>query len=454
MAKTKTTFFCQNCGAQHSKWMGKCPQCNEWNTIVEEVVQKEVVKAWDSSQSSSGKKSKPFRVSEIVTNQEKRFNTRNEELDRVLGGGIVPGSLILLGGEPGIGKSTLMLQLALSVSHLKTLYVSGEESLNQIKMRSERIGIDNENLFILAETKTQSIFNQIKTLSPELLIIDSIQTLQTEMIESSPGSVSQIRECTAELLRYAKESATPVILIGHITKDGNLAGPKILEHMVDVVLQFEGDRNHLFRILRAHKNRFGSTQELGIYEMHGSGLREVKNPSEILISQRDDELSGNAIAATMEGARPMMIEIQALVSSAVYGTPQRSTTGYDIKRLNMLLAVLEKRAGFRLAAKDVFLNITGGIKVDDPAIDLAVVASILSSNEDISISNKICFAAEVGLAGEIRPINRVEQRITEAEKLGFQIIFISKFNKVDVDKFKIKVVLVSKMDDIFRKLFG
>jgi DNA repair protein RadA/Sms len=453
MAKTKTTFFCQNCGAQHSKWMGKCPQCNEWNTIVEEVVQKEVVKAWDSSQSSSGKKSKPFRVSEIVTNQEKRFNTRNEELDRVLGGGIVPGSLILLGGEPGIGKSTLMLQLALSVSHLKTLYVSGEESLNQIKMRSERIGIDNENLFILAETKTQSIFNQIKALSPELLIIDSIQTLQTEMIESSPGSVSQIRECTAELLRYAKESSTPVILIGHITKDGNLAGPKILEHIVDVVLQFEGDRNHLFRILRAHKNRFGSTQELGIYEMHGSGLREVKNPSEILISQRDDELSGNAIAATMEGARPMMIEIQALVSSAVYGTPQRSTTGYDIKRLNMLLAVLEKRAGFRLAAKDVFLNITGGIKVDDPAIDLAVVASILSSNEDISISSKVCFAAEVGLAGEIRPINRVGQRITEAEKLGFQVIFISKYNKVDPDKHKIKVVMVSKMEDMFRRLF-
>ena len=454
MAKSKTTFFCQSCGAQHSKWMGKCPQCNEWNTIVEEVVQKEIVQTWDSSQSSTGKKSKPFRVSEIVTNQEKRLKTRNEELDRVLGGGIVPGSLILLGGEPGIGKSTLMLQLALSVSHLKTLYVSGEESLNQIKMRSERIAIDNDNLFILAETKTQSIFNQIKALTPQLLIIDSIQTLQTEMIESSPGSVSQIRECTSELLRYAKESSTPVILIGHITKDGSLAGPKILEHMVDVVLQFEGDRNHLFRILRAHKNRFGSTQELGIYEMHGSGLREVKNPSEILISQRDDELSGNAIAATMEGARPMMIEIQALVSSAVYGTPQRSTTGYDIKRLNMLLAVLEKRAGFRLAAKDVFLNITGGIKVDDPAIDLAVVASILSSNEDISISSKVCFAAEVGLAGEIRPINRVEQRISESEKLGFQVIFISKYNKVDVDKYKIKVVLVSKMEDMFRLLFG
>ncbi|MCK5781709.1 MAG: DNA repair protein RadA [Flavobacteriales bacterium] len=454
MAKSKTSFFCQNCGAQHSKWMGKCPQCNQWNTIVEEVVQKEVVKAWDSSQGLSGKKSKPFRVSEIVSNQEKRFNTKNDELDRVLGGGIVPGSLILLGGEPGIGKSTLMLQLALTVSHLKTLYVSGEESLNQIKMRSERIGISNDNLYVLAETKTQAIFTQIKALNPQLLIIDSIQTLQTEMIESSPGSVSQIRECTAELLRYAKESSTPVILIGHITKDGNLAGPKILEHMVDVVLQFEGDRNHLFRILRAHKNRFGSTQELGIYEMYGNGLREVKNPSEILISQRDEELSGNAIAATMEGARPMMIEIQALVSSAVYGTPQRSTTGYDIKRLNMLLAVLEKRAGFRLAAKDVFLNITGGIKVDDPAIDLAVVASILSSNEDISISNKVCFAAEVGLAGEIRPINRVDQRISEAEKLGFQVIFVSKYNKVEVEKYKIRVVLVSKMEDMFRRLFG
>lgn len=454
MAKTKTTFFCQNCGAQHSKWMGKCPQCNQWNTIVEEIIQKEVAQAWDSSQSSVNKKSKPFRVSEIITNKESRFETKNEELDRVLGGGIVPGSLILLGGEPGIGKSTLMLQIALSVSHLKTLYVSGEESLNQIKMRSERIDIINENLFILAETKTQSIFSQIKTLNPQLLIIDSIQTLQTEMIESSPGSVSQIRECTSELLRYAKESSTPVILIGHITKDGNLAGPKILEHMVDVVLQFEGDRNHLFRILRAHKNRFGSTQELGIYEMHGSGLREVKNPSELLISQRDEELSGNAIAATLEGARPMMIEIQALVSSAVYGTPQRSTTGYDIKRLNMLLAVLEKRAGFRLAAKDVFLNITGGIKVDDPAIDLAVVASILSSNEDISISNKVCFAAEVGLAGEIRPVNRIEQRITEAEKLGFEVIFVSKYNKADFTKFKIKVVTVSKMEEMFQRLFG
>ena len=454
MAKIKTSFFCQSCGTQHAKWMGKCPQCNEWNTIVEEVVQKEAVKTWDSSQSSSGVKSKPFRVSEIISTQENRFNTRNDELDRVLGGGIVPGSLILLGGEPGIGKSTLMLQLALSVSHIKTLYVSGEESLNQIKMRSDRIGITNDNLFILAETKTQSIFNQIKVLTPELLIIDSIQTLQTEMIESSPGSVSQIRECTSELLRYAKESSTPVILIGHITKDGSLAGPKILEHMVDVVLQFEGDRNHLFRILRAHKNRFGSTQELGIYEMYGNGLREVKNPSELLISQRDDELSGNAIAATMEGARPMMIEIQALVSSAVYGTPQRSTTGYDIKRLNMLLAVLEKRAGFRLASKDVFLNVTGGIKVDDPAIDLAVVASILSSNEDVSISNKVCFAAEIGLAGEIRPINRVDQRILESEKLGFEVIFISKYNKVDVDKYKIKVVLVSKMDEISQRLFG
>lgn len=454
MAKTKTTFFCQNCGAQHSKWMGKCPNCNEWNTIVEEVIQTKSPSAWTRSENNSKKVQKPFKVKDIESAKEERFTTLNGELDRVLGGGIVSGSLILLGGEPGIGKSTLMLQIALSISHIKTLYVSGEESLNQIKMRAERLDLVNDNLFVLSETKTQSIFTQINSIEPELLVIDSVQTLQSELIDSSPGSVSQIRECTGELLRYAKETNTPVILIGHITKDGNLAGPKVLEHMVDVVLQFEGDRNHLFRILRAHKNRFGSTQEIGIYEMYGSGLREVKNPSEILISQRDEELSGNAIAATLEGARPMMIEIQALVSSAVYGTPQRSTTGYDIKRLNMLLAVLEKRAGFRLAAKDVFLNITGGIKVDDPAIDLAVVASILSSNEDISISNKVCFAAEVGLAGEIRPVNRIEQRISEAEKLGFEVIFVSKYNKVNLENHKIKVNLVSKMDEVFSRLFG
>lgn len=456
MAKTKTTFFCQNCGAQHSKWMGKCPNCNQWNTIIEEVIEKSGTNVWETpmAPSSTKKKVKPYKVSEIEINTEQRFNTNNGELDRVLGGGIVPGSMILLGGEPGIGKSTLMLQLALSISHLKTLYVSGEESLGQIKMRSERIGITNDNLFILTETRTQSIFTQIKNVKPEILIIDSIQTIQTELVDSSPGSVSQIRECTSELLRFAKETATPVIMIGHITKDGNLAGPKILEHMVDVVLQFEGDRNHLFRILRAHKNRFGSTQEIGIYEMFGAGLREVKNPSEMLISQRDEDLSGSAISATLEGARPMMIEVQALVSSAVYGMPQRSTTGYDIKRLNMLLAVLEKRAGFRLAAKDVFLNITGGIKVDDPALDLAVVASILSSNEDIPISKKVCFAAEVGLAGEIRPVNRIEQRVGEAEKLGFEVIFVSAYNKVNSDNFKIRIVMVSKMDDMFRRLFG
>lgn len=454
MAKVKTTFFCQDCGAQYSKWMGKCTACNKWNTIVEELVSKDKKSVWDALGSAKDKKNKSFRVSEIITNDEVRMPSGNAELDRVLGGGIVPGSLILLGGEPGIGKSTLMLQVALNISGLKTLYVSGEESLSQIKMRSERIDVLNDSLFILAETKTQAIFSQIKLLQPEILIIDSVQTLQTDAIESSAGSVSQIRECTSELLRYAKESSTPVILIGHITKDGNLAGPKVLEHMVDVVLQFEGDRNHIFRILRAHKNRFGSTQELGIYEMGGSGLREVKNPSELLISQRDEELSGNAIAATMEGARPMMIEIQSLVSTAVYGTPQRSTTGYDIKRLNMLLAVLEKRAGFRLATKDVFLNITGGIKVDDPAIDLAVVASILSSSEDISISDKLCFAAEVGLSGEIRPVNRVEQRIMEAEKLGFEVVYISKYNKTNFSKFSIKVVLVSKIEEVFSRLFG
>jgi DNA repair protein RadA/Sms len=453
-SKTKTTFFCQNCGAQHPKWMGKCPNCNQWNTIVEEVVQKEVLKAWHNSRDESGIVAKPFKIDEIVSTQERRMKTHNEELDRVLGGGIVPGSLILLGGEPGIGKSTLMLQFALSISHIKTLYVSGEESLNQIKMRAERIGLKNDNLYLMAETKTENIFNQIKDLNPNLLVVDSIQTLQTQNVDSSPGSVSQIRECTAELLRYAKETSTPVLLIGHITKDGNIAGPKILEHMVDVVLQFEGDRNHLFRILRGNKNRFGSTQEIGIYEMYGAGLREVKNPSELLISNRDDDLSGNSIAATLEGARPMMIEIQALVSSAVYGTPQRSTTGFDLKRLNMLLAVLEKRNGFRLGAKDVFLNITGGIKVDDPAIDLAVVAAILSSNEDISISSKVCFAAEVGLSGEIRPVNRIEQRISEAEKLGFEVIFISKYNKIKSEDFKIRIVAVSKMDEVFMRLFS
>lgn len=427
MAKVKTTFFCQNCGSQFAKWQGQCSSCKEWNTIVEEVIQKETKASWKSNEKNTSRVSKPLLIHEISSTTEKRMPTSDQELDRVLGGGIVPGSLILLGGEPGIGKSTLLLQISLKLPY-KTLYVSGEESQKQIKMRAERISQKNANCFVLTETKTQNIFKQISEIKPDIVIIDSIQTLHSDYIESSAGSISQIRECTTELIKYAKESGTPVLLIGHITKDGNIAGPKILEHMVDTVLQFEGDRNHVYRILRSLKNRFGSTSELGIYEMLSNGLREVSNPSEILISKNEDELSGTAIAATLEGARPLMIEIQALVSTAVYGTPQRSATGYNAKRLNMLLAVLEKRAGFKLAAKDVFLNITGGISIDDTAIDLAVVAAILSSNEDEEISKTNCFAAEIGLAGEIRPINRIDQRISEAEKLGFKRFFTSKYN--------------------------
>ena len=453
MAKTKvkTAYFCQSCGSQHPKWQGQCSACKEWNTVVEEVIQKEV-KVW--SKSNSKQKVKALKVAEISIEMEQRIPTYNQELDRVLGGGIVPGAIVLLGGEPGIGKSTLMLQLALSLKNCKTLYVSGEESDKQIKMRAERLGEGESDCYILTETNTQNIFTHIKTVEPDLVVIDSIQTLHTQLIESSPGSISQIRETAAELLRFAKETATPVILIGHITKDGNIAGPKILEHMVDVVLHFEGDRNHIYRILRAQKNRFGSTAELGIYEMVNNGLREVHNPSEILISQKDKALSGSAISATIEGMRPMLIEIQALVSTAVYGTPQRSATGFNLRRLNMLLAVLEKRCGFRLGSKDVFLNITGGIKVDDPSIDLCVIAAILSSNEDTSISDKICFAGEVGLSGEIRPANRIEQRILEAEKLGFDQIFISRYNKVEKGKFAIKVMEFGTVEEVYQTLFN
>ncbi|SHJ33792.1 DNA repair protein RadA [Aquimarina spongiae] len=455
MAKTKTVFFCQNCGAQYAKWQGQCTSCKEWNTIVEEVVQKATTKDWKAATTNQPHKkmAKPLRISEIDTAKEARYNTDDAELNRVLGGGLVPGSLTLLGGEPGIGKSTLLLQICLKLPY-KTLYVSGEESQKQIKMRAERITSKTDNCLILTETKTQNIFRQIEATEPDIVVIDSIQTLHSDYIESSAGSISQIRECTTELIKFAKETATPVILIGHITKDGNIAGPKILEHMVDTVLQFEGDRNHVYRILRALKNRFGSTSELGIYEMLGNGLREVNNPSEILISKKDEDLSGTSIAATLEGMRPLMIEIQALVSTAVYGTPQRSATGYNLKRLNMILAVLEKRAGFRLGAKDVFLNITGGISVDDPAIDLAVVASILSSSEDIPIPKEYCFAAEVGLAGEIRPVTRVEQRIQEAEKLGFSTIFVSKYNKIAIQNPRIKVQLVAKIEDVVEYLFG
>lgn len=453
MSKIKTAFFCQSCGTQFAKWQGQCTSCKEWNTIVEEVIHKEEKVAWKSETSSVKKAAKPLKIKEIDSVEEIRLNTTDGELNRVLGGGLVPGSLTLLGGEPGIGKSTLLLQISLNLPY-KTLYVSGEESQKQIKMRAERITANSDNCYILTETKTQNIFRQIEEIEPEIVIIDSIQTLHTDYIESSPGSISQIRETTAELIKFAKETNTPVILIGHITKDGNIAGPKILEHMVDTVLQFEGDRNHVYRILRSLKNRFGSTAELGIYEMRGSGLREVANPSEILISHKDEELSGTAIASTMEGMRPLMIEIQALVSTAVYGTPQRSTTGYNVKRLNMILAVLEKRAGFHLGSKDVFLNVTGGISVDDPAIDLAVVAAILSSNEDISVEKNFCFAGEVGLSGEIRPVNRVEQRIQEAEKLGFSTIFVSKYNKISLKNTLIEIKMVAKIEDVVSELFG
>jgi DNA repair protein RadA/Sms len=458
MAKTKISYFCQSCGAQADKWAGKCNSCNSWNTIVEEIVHKETKNSRLQvfSKNEKGSSNKPILLQEVGTVDYPRIPVAGKELSRVLGGGIVPGSLVLFGGEPGIGKSTLMLQVALRLKHLKILYVSGEESEQQIKMRADRIGITTENCFILQETNTQNIFLQINEVQPQLVIIDSIQTLHTSFIDSSPGSVSQVRECAAELLRFAKETNTPVFMIGHITKDGTLAGPKVLEHMVDTVLQFEGDRNHVYRLLRATKNRFGSTNELGIYEMHGSGLREVNNPSEILITSRDTPTSGVAISATLEGNRPMLIETQALVSTAAYGTPQRSATGFDLRRLSMLLAVLEKRCGFNLGAKDVFINIAGGIKVEDPGLDLALVCGILSSNEDLPIPQNVCFAGEVGLTGEIRPVSRIDQRIHEAQKLGFEKIYISSYNQkgLDMTQFGIKVITVSKMEDVFSNLFG
>jgi DNA repair protein RadA/Sms len=452
MAKTKTTFFCQNCGAQSPQWMGKCKSCNEWNTIIEEVVSKPKKSGWESEAPSRSNKAQP--ISEISLQARARIDTSDNELNRVLGGGIVAGSIILLGGEPGIGKSTLLLQVALRIKNEKLLYVTGEESDQQIRMRADRLNQLDSSCQILTETNTQNIFQQIQEVQPSILVVDSIQTLQTNTIDSSPGSISQIRECTSELMSFAKSSGVPVLLIGHINKDGNIAGPKILEHMVDVVLQFEGDRNHVYRILRANKNRYGSTSELGIYEMQSDGLREVANPSEILLSQKDEDMSGIAVSATLEGMRPLMIETQALVSSAVYGTPQRSATGFDLRRLSMLLAVLEKRCGFRLGAKDVFLNITGGIKVDDPAIDLGVVCAILSSNVDMAINDKNCFAAEVGLSGEIRPVNRCEQRIQEAQKLGFERIYISKYNKINPKNYKIEIVMVGKIEEVFKKLFA
>jgi len=460
MSKPKVTFFCQNCGAQSGKWIGKCPSCSEWNTYVEEVVHKETkndrLQLFSSHKNGKNTSNKSILLQEVGLQDFPRIAVPGKELTRVLGGGIVPGSLVLFGGEPGIGKSTLMLQLALRLKNLKILYVSGEESEQQIKMRAERIGVTTNSCFILQETNTQNIFQQIAEIEPQLVIIDSIQTLHTSYVDSSPGSVSQVRECAAEFLRFAKETNTPVFMIGHITKEGSLAGPKVLEHMVDTVLQFEGDRNHIYRLLRATKNRFGNTNEMGIYEMNGDGLREVSNPSEILITNRENATSGVAISATMEGNRPMLIETQALVSSAAYGTPQRSSTGFDLRRLGMLLAVLEKRCGFKLGIKDVFINIAGGIRVEDPGIDLALVCAILSSNEDLPIPQTICFAAEVGLTGEIRPVSRVEQRILEAEKLGFEKIYVSSFNLkgLNTKNFKIEVIAVSKMEEAFSLLFG
>jgi DNA repair protein RadA/Sms len=458
MAKTKSTYFCQSCGTQATQWTGKCNSCGEWNTLVQEVIHKETkndrLQLFNKNENNRSNQS--VLLQEIGIAEYPRIQVPGQELARVLGGGVVPGSLVLFGGEPGIGKSTLMLQLALRLKNLRVLYVSGEESEQQIKMRAERIGMTTESCFILQETNTQNIFTQIEKIQPQLVIIDSIQTIHTTFIDSSPGSVSQVRECTAEFLRFAKETNTPVFMIGHITKEGSLAGPKVLEHMVDTVLQFEGDRNHIYRLLRATKNRFGSTNEMGIYEMNGDGLKEVLNPSEILITNRDFPTSGVAISATLEGNRPLLIETQALVSTAAYGTPQRSSTGFDLRRLSMLLAVLEKRCGFRLGAKDVFINIAGGIKVEDPGIDLALMCAVLSSNEDLPIAQNVCFAAEVGLTGEIRPVSRIEQRISEAQKLGFKKIYISSYNLkgLNTSHFKIEIITVSKMEDVFTSLFG
>ncbi len=451
MAKVKKAFFCQSCGTQHTQWQGQCNACKAWNTLAEELIQKaSSTENWSGS--SSQKTPKPMLLHEVDTTQIPRIKTNDSELDRVLGGGLVPGAVVLLGGEPGIGKSTLLLQLSLTIKR-KVLYVSGEESQQQIKLRANRMGLTADSCYLLSQTETLKIFDQIPQLQPELVIIDSIQTLHTPQIESGAGSVSQIKACAAELIKYAKTNNTPVILVGHITKDGAIAGPKILEHMVDTVLQFEGDRNHIYRILRANKNRFGATSEIGIYEMQTQGLREVKNPSEVLISTKSQTLSGHAIAATVEGIRPMMIEVQALVSSAVYGTPQRSATGFNAKRLNMLLAVLEKRAGFALGSKDVFINITGGIALEDPALDLAVVAALLSSYHDVPIPQQLCFAAEIGLSGEIRPVAKADLRIQEAAKLGFEQVAISKFTKVGNAGLKIEKVLLETVGSLVDFLF-
>ncbi len=456
MSKAKKSFFCQQCGYESVKWAGQCPSCNQWNTFVEELVQKDSkqLNGWDDYNEEK-RTSRTVALGEIKSNEEKRLVSADPELNRVLGGGIVAGSLVLVAGEPGIGKSTLFLQNGLWLKDYTVLYISGEESEQQIKMRADRLGLQNDNFYLLTETSTQVIFQEIKKLKPQLVIVDSVQTLQTPFIDSSPGSVSQIRECAAEFQRFAKETNTPVFLIGHITKDGSIAGPKILEHMVDTVLQFEGDRHYAYRILRTLKNRFGSTAELGIYEMTDGGMRGVLNPSEILITQKEDHLSGIAIAATIEGMRPLLIEVQALVTQSVYGTPQRTVSGFDLRRLQLLLAVLEKRGGFHFGVKDVFLNIAGGLKVEDPSIDLSVLCALLSSYEDVPLPQHICFAGEVGLSGEIRAVNRIDQRIAEAEKLGFEKIIVSKYNQKGLgkQKFNIEVVMMGRVEEVYRYLF-
>lgn len=459
MSKVKTAYFCQSCGYESTKWAGRCPGCQQWNTFVEELIQKDTKKNttndWESYNGDIGTIKKTRALSDVQTKDSPRIVTPDLELNRVLGGGIVPGSIILVAGEPGIGKSTLFLQMGLQLQNVVVLYISGEESEQQIKMRADRLNMKNENFYLLTETSTQTIFGEVKKLKPQLIIVDSIQTLESPFIESSPGSVSQIRECAAEFQQFAKETNTPVFLIGHITKDGTIAGPKLLEHMVDTVLQFEGDRHYAYRILRTLKNRFGSTAELGIYQMNETGMSPVTNPSEILITQKEDQLSGIAIAATIEGQRPLLIEVQALVTQSVYGTPQRTVTGFDLRRLQLLLAVLEKRGGFHFGVKDVFLNIAGGLKVEDPSIDLAVLCALLSSYEDVAIPHSVCFAGEVGLSGEIRAVNRVEQRITEAQKLGFEKIIVSKYNQKGLDKkrFSIEVVMMGRVEELYRYLF-
>jgi DNA repair protein RadA/Sms len=457
MAKVKTAYFCQVCGNESAKWTGKCPSCGQWNTMVEELIQKDNKKAandWDDYH-EKGNSKKIRHLNDIETKDRSRILTIDAELNRVLGGGIVPGSIILVAGEPGIGKSTLFLQMGLQLKDLVTLYISGEESDEQIKMRADRLGMQSENFYLLTETSTQVIFQEIKKLKPQVIIVDSIQTLESPFIESSPGSVSQIRECAAEFQQFAKETSTPVFLIGHITKDGTIAGPKLLEHMVDTVLQFEGDRHYAYRILRTLKNRFGSTAELGIYQMNDNGMNPVANPSEILITQKEEDLGGIAIAAMIEGQRPLLIEVQALVTQSVYGTPQRTVSGFDTRRLQLLLAVLEKRGGFHFGVKDVFLNLAGGLKVEDPSIDLAVMAALLSSYEDTAIPHNICFAGEVGLSGEIRAVNRIEQRIAEAEKLGFSKIIVSKYNQkgLNKQKFNIEIITMGRVDEMYRYLF-